>query len=494
MDAERLLKILRRNPDLLDKRKCETTLHHFIQRFWRQLGVREEFVDNWHIKHVCEHLEAVTNGENKRLIINIPPRHMKTLSVVAWQAWTWAQPQTPGFPLRGPSVRFLTASYAPNPVRRDNNTARRVILSNRYQNYWGERVILTRDQNTVTRYDNTEGGFRYGASTRGALTGEGGEIIIVDDPIDPKKAYASEPERVHVLEWWRSVMSSRLNNPRTGAIVIIMQRLHDQDLTGYLLKNEPGWTHLCIPARYEEDHPHPYAGDPRTTDGELLWPERIPEEFLHEREEGMGSYHAAGQLQQRPSPRKGGLFERGWFNPVAETPARAIRVRAWDFAGTRKPNSPYTVGMLMSRVRNRFTIEHVKRFRGTPHQVKQALIQTAEDDGKDVIIDFPQDPGQSGKFQAQDFAGELAGFNVRYTPETGSKTARAEPFSAQCEAGNVDYVDGDYARNMLDEFELFPNSNYKDQVDAASRGFARLARRKLKRFAGPILVTADTAD
>ena len=495
MDGEQLLHQLARHPGELERHICELSLHQFIQAFWRQMGENEPFQDNWHIHEICEHLEAVSNGEIRRLIINIPPRSMKSLSVTAWQAWTWAQQSDPDRPLKGPGVRFLTASYSPEMVRRDNNKARRVIQSRKYRTYWGERFLMMPDENRTTRYDTTAGGFRFGASTRGGVTGEGGDIILVDDPIDPRKAAVSDSERQHVIEWWRGVLSSRSNNPKTSARVLIMQRVHDQDPTGYVLQNEKGWTHLCIPARYEPDHPHPFARDPRTKRGELMWPERINEEFLLELEETMGSYHAAGQLQQRPSPRKGGMFERDWCELVPEPPAKAVRCRGWDFAGTKGKKSAYTVGMLMSRTGKRYCVEHVERFRGSPHEVKKRLIELSYEEhekwGDSYTVDFPQDPGSAGKFQAQDFAAELAGMNVRFSPETGNKDDRARPFSAQCEAGNVDIVDATWTRNLLDEMVLFPNSDYKDQVDAASRAFARLSRRKPKRHYGPILITAD---
>ena len=479
-----------REDAILDREICERSLHEFIRYFWDQMDPGP-FSDGWHIHAICEHLEAVTRGEIRRLIINIPPRHMKSLSQVAWNAWTWAQPPDTNKYLTGPGVRFLTLSYGQHLANRDSRKARLLIQSPQYRRFWGERVVLSSDQNAKQRFETTAKGYRIASSVEGLATGEGGDIIIIDDPMNAADK-ESEPERQKVIDWWTDVMPTRLNDPMRGAFIIIMQRLHHQDLTGHILATEKGWTHLCLPARYENDHPHVFAGDPRKKDGELLWPAHMTEEALERISAPMTQYSEAGQLQQRPAPREGGLFKRSWFNQIVRAaPDKGRAVRGWDLAGTDKKTSPWTAGVKIRRVGNTFYIEDVVRERCSPQGMEKLIKATALLDKRPTTIDFPQDPGQAGKAQRVYLAGQFAGFNVRSSPETGSKITRAEPLSAQTEAGNVYLVEGDWNRDFIEECCLFPNSDFSDQVDAASRAFARLTRRRSKVGAGGAVLIGD---
>lgn len=295
----------------IQKELAERSLADFIRIGWPQIDPAD-FVTNWHIDAISEHLEAVTFGDLRRLIINIPPRHMKSLSVsVAWPAWVWAQRKRSK--LSGPSVGFLSTSYAQSLSVRDGLKCRRLIDSPWYQRNWGDRYALTSDQNTKIRFDNDKGGYRLASSVDGTATGEGGDVIIVDDPISAKDAL-SDTVRQSTNDWFDNTMSSRLNDPKTGAFVLIMQRLHEDDMVGHVLERDPGqWTQLCLPARYEPDHPHVWPLDPRKVKNELLWPERMGEAEVAQLECTMGPYTAAGQLQQRPSPKEGGVIMRDWL-------------------------------------------------------------------------------------------------------------------------------------------------------------------------------------
>ena len=454
------------------------------------------FKDNWHIGCIAEHLEAVNLGQIRRLLINIPPRHMKSLSVsVAWPAWSWLRKEDG--PLCGPSVQFLFASYAQSLSTRDSVKCRRLIDSPVYQRRWGDRFRLTSDQNTKTRFENDKGGYRLATSVDGSLTGEGGGILVIDDPHNVRDK-ESEIVRQTTLDWWDESMSNRLNDPMTGAYVMIMQRVHHQDLAGHVL-DKGGWEHLCLPARYEHDHPHVSVHDKRTRDGDLLWPDRFPEKAVQQLEADLGSYGAAGQLQQRPAPRSGGMFDREWWGIVDATPAGGETVRGWDLAGTeeaagKKNKSAYTAGCRMKKVAGVYYIEDMVRFRGSPAQVERAIGNTAEADGRNVVIDLPQDPGQAGKAQVRYLVKQLAGFNARFSPESGAKPVRAEALSVQAEAGNVKLVRGAWNTAFIDEATFFPNSDYLDQIDAASRAFHRLTgkgKRKISTTAPTLVELAD---
>lgn len=449
-----------------------------MQEAWKFIDPAK-FVDNWHIGAIAEHLEAVAFGQCRRLIINIPPRHMKSLLVsVAWPAWIWTLEHESV--LAGPGVGFLSTSYAHSLSVRDNVKCRRLIESPWYQTLFGDRFKLTDDQNTKIRYENDKGGYRLATSVGGTATGEGGSIVSIDDALSAAEAQ-SENARDAVNDWWDNTMSTRLNDPKTGAYVCTMQRLHEKDLVGHILEKAPAgeWTHLCLPARFEADHPHVWARDPRKEKGELLWPERIGENELKALETALGSYGAAGQLQQRPAPREGGLFKRRWFQIVDAAPATGQRVRKWDLAGTDEltaSDPDWTVGCRMLRCENGFFwIEDVIRFRDSPHGVETTLKNTATQDGKMVDIHLNQDPAQAGKAQAAAYVRMLAGWTVKAETETGSKETRATPFSAQCEAGNVRLVRGTWNEAFLDELCSFPNASKDDQVDASAGAFNYLA-------------------
>ena len=471
------------NQGELDTAAAEVGLHAFIRQMWRYMD-GATFRDNWHIHVICEHLERVARGEIRRLIINIPPRHQKSLTVsVAWPAWMW---------LRHPHREFLFASYSQDLSVRDSVRCRNVIQSPLYQARWGDRFRLQDDQNTKTRFENDRRGKRLATSVGGTLTGEGGDIIVIDDPMSADEA-RSATARQNTLDWWREVMTTRLNDPVTGAYVIIMQRLHEEDLTGYLLDNEPGaWTHLCLPARYEPDHPHAWADDPRRVGGELdhrthgglLWPSRFPEQALRERERSMGPYAVAGQQQQRPAPRSGGMFQRNWFEIVDDFPHGALCLRYWDLAATvpkggRDPD--WTVGLLMAAQDGVFWIVDVERFRGSALEVEQRIRQTADKDGRQTPVYLEEEGGASGKMVIDSYRRSvLQGFRVDGHRQASAKDVRAMPLSAASEAGSVKLLRGHWNAAFLAEVEGAFGSvgAHDDQVDAAAAAHELLSARK----------------
>lgn len=307
------------------KERAEDSLHDFLRQAWRYLDPAE-FVDNWHLEAIAEHLEAVTFGQINRLIVNQPPRTAKSSLVsVAWPAWVWAQQTDPNFPLAGPTVKFLYSSYSSVLAERDSVKTRRIIQSPWYVKNWGSRAKIREDANTVRNFETTAGGYRMATSVGGTTTGQGGDVVIVDDPIS-----ASDSNYLAVREsantWWDEAMSTRLNDVRTGAKVIVMQRLHEDDLTGHVIEREgENWTHLMVPMRYDNARSfHTVIGwkDPRQDDGELLWPEKFPEDEVRKLETALGPFASAGQLGQMPTPRGGGIINRDWWKIWDEAAAK----------------------------------------------------------------------------------------------------------------------------------------------------------------------------
>jgi predicted phage terminase large subunit-like protein len=456
----------------LDRADSENSLLEFIKLSWSILEPGRVFVPGWHIQAVCDHLEAVTSGQITRLLINVPPGCMKSLSTeVFWPAWEWG-------PKNKPDTRYVSASYSNDLTVRDNRRARNLIKSEWYQNIWGDDFRLVGDQNAKMRFDTNYAGFKIATSVGGLGTGERGDRFIIDDPHNIKDG-ESDAKRTAALLWFTETVPTRMNDPEKSAIVIIMQRVHDLDISGHILEKELGYEHLMIPMEFEPDRKcFTCIGfeDPRTKDGELMWPERMTPKVIERDKKVMGAYAVASQFQQRPAPRGGGMFQREWFEIVDEVPAERKIVRAWDLAATEDVlTAAYTAGVKMSRCsEGYFYIEDAVRIQGSPRKVERLLRNTASQDGYGVPISGPQDPGQAGKSQAKYLVRQLAGFDVKFTPETGDKATRAKPFAAQAEAGNVFLVRGLWNDDYLDELCMFPFGRFKDQVDASSRAFSEL--------------------
>ena len=455
----------------LSEQPAVPTLPEFIRGAWHVLEPVTKYVHGWHIDAICEHLVAVTNGQIRNLLINIPPRHMKSLSVsVFWPMWVWT---------RKPETRWLFSSYADSLAIRDSLKCRRLIQSQWYQRQWADIFQLTSDQNVKGRFENDKTGYRLSTGVGGSATGEGGDFVVADDPHKTNEG-ESDQMRENVLIWWDETMSTRLSDPKRGAKIIVMQRIHEYDLSGHVLE-QGGYEHLCLPSEYE---PTTYItgigwSDPRKQDSELLWPDRFGTDVLDELKRELGSYGTAGQLQQRPAPRGGGMFKREWFEIVASVPHNAARVRWWDKAGTESGGS-FTVGLLLAKdAQDKIYIEDVRRGQWSIGRRDEIILATAREDaqsyGNAVHIWTEQEPGSGGKESAEATIRMLAGYPVNAEPSTGSKEIRAQPVASQAEAGNVFVVDADWTAGFLDRLSIFPMGRYKDEIDALSGAFNRLA-------------------
>ncbi|HEX4055486.1 MAG TPA: phage terminase large subunit [Tepidisphaeraceae bacterium] len=455
--------------DAVEARLCELDFYEFVRHAWKVIEPGTEFVPNWHINAICKHLEACTEGRIRRLIINVPPRSLKSRLVsVLWPAWVWT---------RRPETHWLFASYAHHLSLRDSLHCRDVIQSDWYQRHWGHRFRLREDQNQKTRFDNDRSGFRLASSPGGVGTGTGGDFIVADDPHNVVEV-ESDVQREAVLHWWDQSMSTRGNDPQTVCHVVVMQRLHENDLSGHLLE-QGGYEHLCLPMEFEPERRCATSlgwKDPRQHEGQLLSPQRFPRKEVEALKRQLGMYGTAGQLQQRPAPLDGGLFKREWFEIVAAPPKGYVRrVRYWDPAAS--VDGDYTCGVLMSRTEDgTYFVEDVKRGKWMPTQRDQLIQQTAERDGHGVHILLEQEPGSAGKSVSDYLIRGLAGFVVSAERPTGAKAVRAEPLASQCGIRNVKLVRAGWNAAYIEELAMFPNARYDDQVDASSGAFGRLSR------------------
>ena len=288
------------------RRAASASLYEFVKQSWHVVEPGIQFMESWHIEEICEHLEAVSAGEIHRLLINIPPRHSKsTIVSVMWPAWEW---------ITDPSQKYLCASYSSTLSTRDNLKTRRLLQSSWYQERWGHMFKFTGDQNAKQRFENDKTGYRIATSVGGSVTGDGGSRLVCDDPHGAQAAQ-SEAMRESDLEWFDMVWSTRLNNPKTDAMIVVMQRLHDRDISGHILNDIKGWEHICIPAEYDGKRRKTILGeyDPRKVKGELICPDRFGDKEITMLKQLLGSYGSAGQLQQDPTPSGGGILKTKHF-------------------------------------------------------------------------------------------------------------------------------------------------------------------------------------
>lgn len=440
-----------------------------------------EYCDGEHIKAVCEHLQACYDGRIKDLIINIPPGCSKSLiGCVFFPAWVWAN---------DPTKRFFFASYDATLSSRDSSKCRVLLESEWYQSRFPGKVQFTKDQNQKTFYQNTAGGWRMASSVGGHGTGVHPHFVIVDDANNAKQA-ESQTERQSVADWWTLTMSTRGVTLGVKKIVI-QQRLHEEDLTGVCLA-QGGYDHLCLPMRYEGSRKPTNIGfvDWRAKEGELLAPNQFNEETVRKLENALGTYGAAGQLQQRPAPRSGGFFKAEKIETVDAAPAwlEMKLCRYWD-TGATEGSGDFTAGLLMGKHAKTGTYYLLDMSRGqwASEQRKAFQRQAADMDYAypichNVTQAQSQEPGSGGKDQAADFVKLMHGYPAKTFRETGDKSVRADPFASQVNAGNVKMVRGEWNRAYIDELKMFPNGKHDDQVDASSGAFNYLENRTGNEF------------
>lgn len=465
----------RLNTDAQGIRARCSTLAGFVREAWAVLEPNTPLVWNWHLDAICQHLEAVTYGEINRLVVNVPPGSSKSMIVsVLWPAWEWG-------PKGMRSMRYLTTSFAEDSVKRDTRKHRDLTLSEWYRALWPE-VVLTRTGEIS--FANADTGTREG-SPFGSLTAKRGDRLIIDDPHSTKTA-ESDAERSATVRQFREGALNRLNDQERSAIVVVMQRLHEKDVTGAIESLGLGFVSLILPMEFESDRrcvTRIGFSDPRTHDGELLDPVRFPRKVVEDLRAGLGSYAYAGQYQQRPAPREGGLFKRSWLPIVDAVPNDIVQwCRAWDIGATKGGGDP-TAGVKVGRSRDGiFYVTDVRRGQEGPADVERLILATATLDGPRVTLRLPQDPGAAGKAYAQTLTKMLAGYPVKTVAPTGDKTTRATPAAAQAEAGNVRLLRGPWNEVFMDELCTFPAGAHDDQVDALADAVNELALDKTYRY------------
>jgi predicted phage terminase large subunit-like protein len=434
-----------------------TRLSAFIVKTLHTVDPGAAYSHNWHVDLIAEYLEACTRREIKRLVINIPPRYLKSISVsVAWPAWLLG---------RNPSEQIVAASYAEMLALKHSVDCRLVLQSDWYRRVFPS-VQLTGDQNEKRKFVTTARGQRFATSVGGTATGEGGRVLIVDDPLNPLQA-ASEVMRKAANDWFDRTFSSRLNDKENGVIVLVMQRLHQEDLTGHLLA-KGGWEHLCIPAVAEARTVIDF-GRVRVTrePGDVLHPRRESAEAIARQKVEMGSIAYAGQYQQRPSPAEGGVFKLHWFGRYDKPEAGYKRVvQSWDTAYKKGEMNDPSACLTWGERDDGHDLLHVLLARMEYPELKAAMLRHASEWAPDAILIEDKASGQS---LIQDARKETTLPLVAITPH-GDKITRAAAVSAMIEAGRVRLPrHAAWLTDFEGEMMHFPNGAHDDQIDALTQ-------------------------
>lgn len=407
-----------------------------------------------HLQTLIADLEKVEATPGDRVIYVFPPRHGKTTTASeCFPVWCLK---------RHPEWRIIGASYAQSLANRISRRARKIAV---------DELDLSGERGAVQEWETAAGGGYRAVGVGAGITGHGGDLEIIDDPVKNRQQADSEVYREMVWEWWKEDLSTRLEPG--GRVVLIQTRWHSDDLAGRILADDPkGWRVVHFPAIAN--------GTDWRAVGEALWPERYDVKALERIKRTLGPRGFSALYQGSPIPEEGAMFKREWFKVSSAVPTNIIRtLRYWDFAATeaRKGKDPdWTAGPKLGLGSDgKVWVLDVKRMRGTPGAVKALVKQTAQDDGPGTEIWIEQEPGSSGKFVIDDFVRDLMGYYVQGHKETGDPVNRVKPTASQAEIGNMWLLEGAWNREYLDEFEGFPYAKHDDQVSSTAGGLNKLA-------------------
>ncbi len=467
-----------------ERRAYETSLLAFVRTIWSLLNPETPLLLNWHHELIAEYLTLAARRTIKRLVINVPPRFTKsTMATIAWPCWVWT---------REPSTAWIFGSHNELLSTKHSRDRRMILSSKWFTDHWPS-LQFSRDQNRMQQYQNTMRGEMVATSTGASVMGLGGDFIVVDDPHDPNQVL-SEPVREQALDWYDQQLSTRLNDARTGVIVLIMQRLHMADLTGHV-KGHGGWTHVVLPfeAKEDEDIIFPLTGRVHhRAKGDLLHPARYDAAWYKSQLPILGSWGIAGQLQQDPVPVGGGIFKRAWWHMyggpcprpacngvVHGVPSRFDDVvQSWDCAFKETDGSDFVAGQVWGRSKaDFFLLDRVNDRMDFPATViaVEALAAKSRQrwpEGMAVLVeDKANGPAVISTLQHR-----VPGL-IPVEPG-GGKVPRAHAISPLVEAGNC-YVPhpqiAPWIHDYLEQMASFPKGAHDDDVDATSQAVRRLA-------------------
>lgn len=446
--------------DALLRHDFPTFSRHCFRELWPNTDLRW----NWHLELICSRLDAVRRGECRRLIINVPPRSGKSLiTSVALPAFLLGH---------DPTAQIVGISYAQELAEHFSSDCRKIMSSDFYRRIFGTRLRSRRP--SVRELVTSEGGYRLATSIGGTLTGRGGNFLLLDDPQKPAEIL-SETQRKAAIAWCDSTFNTRLNDKEVGSAVLIMQRLHENDIAGHLIE-KGGWEVLSLPAIAEEDEVHNWttlfgARSHRRLAGDALHPERESLARLDEAKIAMGSYHFAAQYQQRPSPMGGGMIKIDWFGSfdAANPPKYERIVQSWDCASKNTELSDYSVCVTLGIRQKQIFLLSVYRAKLEFADLKRAVLEQRERFQPSTIL---VEDAAAGIQVIQELRREGV-YGVQAIQAKGDKMMRMYVNTGLLEAGRLFLpAQAHWREEYLHEMAMFPMGKHDDQVDATAQALA----------------------
>ena len=449
----------------LKKTLCEMSFYEFFKAAWIVVEPAVPLSTNWHHKYICDTLqeecERIIRQEpkTKDIIINVPFRSTKSLIVtVMFPVWAW---------IKSPKLRFITSSYSATLSIELATKSRDIIFSDWFKKRWEDVFHIKKDQNLKERYENNHIGMRRATSVGGTVTGQGGDFLIVDDPLSPQMAN-SATERDNANEWYRTTFYSRLNQADIGVRIIIMQRVHEDDLSGFLLDRETrlNYKHICIPATNTDGNIKPKSLEKfYNKDTGLFWEDRFSQKVLDDYKNALGTYGYAGQLQQTPTPLDSGMIHRDWFRIDRFRKDEAIVNFIIDPAYTANQKNDPSALLAYTYTENKWQIVDCVNVRKEFPELVKFIPEWVQKNGYTNKSRIYVEPKASGKSIVQTLVRET-GLNVKEDkPPTKDKVARVSDISASLESGRVSLLNGKWNEEFLDQLTKFPAAKHDDMVD-----------------------------
>jgi len=457
-----------------NRARCEDQLRVFVRKAWKIIEPITQFVPNWHIDLVCEYLTACTIGQIRRLVINLPPRNSKSVPTsIMWPCWSW---------IKQPATRWIFTSHSAKLSTEHSIKRRTLLMSDWYQARWGHQVKMRDDRNLLDHYENVRGGACISTSMQSGIAGFGCEYLVVDDAHDTNNP-ESEADRLAVLRSFDQAFSTRLNNKKTGVIVIIMQRLHTDDLSGHVLK-ESGWEHLRLPMEAEGQTRvyFPLSGRIQDrADGELLNPNREGPEQIAEYRIRLGAMGFAGQMQQSPVPSSGNIIKPEWFKVYKTLPEKFDRtLLSADTAFKTKEENDWTAITCWGVYQGQFYVLDLLKTKVEFPALKQLAVSMYFKWNRPDA--FLIEDKASGSSLIQELrmpitmrdSGEMARLPIVPIKIDTDKIARAQAAAPMVEAGQVSIPDAaifnvPWLATFLTDLSTFPVGDGADTMDSVSQ-------------------------
>lgn len=441
----------------------------FVAKSFFTVSPNTQYLHNWHISLISHKLKQIEEGKIKRLIINIPPRNLKSICIsVAWTTWLLGHT---------PSTRIMASSYSQALSNKHSQDCRLIMNSRWYQELFPWTRIV-KGENQKSKFVTTERGFRFATSTGGTATGEGGDFLIVDDPQHPNKVN-SKKYRDSTIEWFEQTFISRLNNKKTGAIVIIMQRLHPEDLSGYLLEHKKDqWELLKLPAIFEQDTLFTQPYNILQKSGSVLHETREDASSLNKLKIELGEYSFSAQYQQEPIPNKGSMISKEWFKYYSSKDNIQFNtiIQSWDTAIKAKEEHDYSVGITIGINNNNYYIIDILRIKEEFPGLIAALHSFATKWQPSAILVEDKASGQS---LIQSTKNNIKIPIIPIKPKF-DKITRFAKHTILFEAGKIFLKhDANWRITLEQELLSFPKSIHDDQVDSLSQAFSYLEDRNI---------------